>query len=60
MSPSNLSGHETDIIAANPALVIGMKTIVMANTAAKIAGVKYFDSPNAIRKTRVPYDDSQK
>jgi hypothetical protein len=47
-------------MAANPALVIGMKTMVIANTAAKIAGVKYFDSPKAIRKTRVPYDDSQK
>ena len=51
LSPSNLSGLETDSMAANPKAVMGMKMIPIASNAARMEAVKYLDSPSAISTT---------
>jgi len=40
-------------MAANPITVMGMKINTIDSTAAKIAAVKYLDSPSAISVTKV-------
>ena len=51
LSPSNLSGLETDSMAANPKAVMGMKMIHIASNADRMEAVKYLDSPSAISTT---------